>query len=139
MSTEELIQALDMYLLLTDLQKRLISETNGHFITLCSILRISSSTGIEGNFIFSGGFISTEGFNTVLRNLTNRGLSNRLLFPQGHIISFQRCFIRGVSAYLDFNANIMDNSQEKMSKTRAKEQITDNAQTSWIYTNQRFV
>ena len=73
MSTEELTQALDKNGSLNDLEKRQLSETNSHLVTLRTILRLSSNLDIVGNFIFSGGFISTEGFNTMMRKITNQG------------------------------------------------------------------
>ena len=84
MSTKELIHALDI----NGLKKRLISETNGHLITLRAILRHSLSTNIQENFIFSSGYISIKAFNLMKHKLARRGLPSRLPFPQGHILYY---------------------------------------------------
>ena len=87
MSTEELIQQLDEFGSLTDTQKIQLSETNGHLVTLRAILRVDSSTDIDGSFILSGGFVSTPGFNTMMKKITDMGLPSRLPFPQGRVLS----------------------------------------------------
>ena len=76
--TEELIQALDRRGRLNDLEKRQLNEVNGYLVTLCAILRISSSSEIDGNLIFSGGFSSTGGFNIMMNKITDIGLPSRL-------------------------------------------------------------
>ena len=47
--TEELILALHMVKSLSDLQKRLLGETNGHLITFHAIMKISSSLDHDAN------------------------------------------------------------------------------------------
>ena len=128
MSTEELIQQLET-------QKRQLSETNGHLVTLRAILRVDSSADYDGNFIYSGGFVSTPGFNLMIRKLTEQGLSNRLPYPQGHILSHKQglsaaeyrrrnenCFI----VQIDYSASIRDNNQtNNMAKTKVQDRIND--------------
>ena len=87
-STKELIHALDTHNVLNGLENRLISETNGHLITLRAILRHSLSTNIQENFIFSSGYISIKAFNLMKHKLARRGLPSRLPFPQGHILYY---------------------------------------------------
>ena len=102
--------ALDAHHSLNDLEKRLLSETNGHLITLRAILLQKSSANIEANFIVSGGYISTLGYNLMMDRMSRRSTSNRLPYPQGqepsremgllavnHTHANENRFIRGVA------------------------------------------
>ena len=123
--------------MLNYLVKRLLSEINGHLITLRAILNCNSSTNIEENFIFSGGYISTEEFKHMLQRLANRGFSNLQPFPPCHILSRrtglststythanENPFFRCVSAYIDHEAYIRDATQAAQMKR------TDNKRSS---------
>ena len=69
---EELILALFMYQPLTDLQKRLLSETNGHLITLHAIMRINSSLDHKAKFIAPAALSSGFGPNPgIIPNLSS--------------------------------------------------------------------
>ena len=74
---------------------------------------------MDGNFMFSGGVISTGGFNTIMKKITNHGISKHLSFPQGHILCHRQGlsaaeytrrnenrFIDGIAAQIDWRATI---------------------------------
>ena len=90
LSTNELIQVLNKDERFNDLQKRQLSELNGHLVTLRAILRINSSSDIHGNFIYSGGVASTGGFSIMMKNITDRGL---LTIFSGSYIKYSARFI----------------------------------------------
>ena len=75
----------------------------------------------------------------MIRTITDRGLSNHLPYPQGHVLSNQQGlsaaeytrrnknrFIDGVIAQIDKGASIRDKNQKnKMAETEAADRITD--------------
>ena len=82
LSTEELIQQLDEVGSLTETQKRQLSETNGHLVTLRAILRVDSDVDIDGNFIRAGGFVSTPGFNKMIQKISQRLILTYAIYQQ---------------------------------------------------------
>ena len=73
----------------------------------------------------------------MMKKITDRGLSNRLPYPQGHVLSNQQGlsaaeyikrgenrFISGVIAQIDKGASIRDKTQtNKMAQTKAADRI----------------
>ena len=134
MSTNAIIQALEKNGSLTSLEERQPSELNDYFVTLHAILRINSSSDIDGNFIYSGGVSSTGGFNIMMEKITDMGLPSRLPYPQSDILSNRQSlsaaeyahrnekrFINGVETQMDKGATVRDNNQtDDMSKLGRK-------------------
>ena len=136
--------AFDTHHVLTDVEKMLLSETNGHIIMLRATLSRSLSTNIEENLIFSVGCISPKAFNLMEQRVANRVLSNHLPYPQSHILSREKGlletnynhanenrFIRELSTYIDSDAPTRDATQSAhMKRTDVIDRQNDNAPMS---------
>ena len=84
---EEFLKALSDNRVLNDSEKRLLSITNGHLITLRLILSNQFSDGIDEDFLKNGGYTNTTAYNIMMHRITRYGLSSRQQYPQDFILS----------------------------------------------------